>query len=113
MTRNSILTRGKHKFKTIQNVPIDYLLNIYNSQQNAYPELLAYVNANIDDIKNGINPERDYNVTCTKIKYCNKKIANQHLKRIRSKTQEHKKPIRAYECEKCSQWHLTSKELLK
>ena len=37
---------------------------------------------------------------CKKVKYCSKKTANEHLKKITSRPQNHKKPVRSYECDK-------------
>lgn len=109
LTENSILTIGKHKFKLLKNVPKEYLFSIYENQNPSYPELLEYVNANIDSIKNKVviieNP------VCKKQSYFNEKIAKQKLLEIKANPQKHKKPIRAYECDKCSNWHLTSKPL--
>jgi hypothetical protein len=45
---------------------------------------------------------------CTKIQYMSKKVAREALQKIRDAPGDHKKPIRSYECEKCSAWHLTS-----
>lgn len=43
-----------------------------------------------------------------KFVYLTKKEARKALKKIRQTEQNHKKPIRSYECEECHWWHLTS-----
>ncbi|WP_166919854.1 hypothetical protein [Flavobacterium poyangense] len=110
-TEKSILTLGKFKFKLLKNVPKEYLISIYENQNPFYPELLKYVNANIDSIKNKV--ETIENTVCNKQDYFNQKIAKQKLLEIKNNPQRHKKPIRAYECHKCSNWHLTSKPFKK
>ncbi|MFT5360151.1 MAG: hypothetical protein ACI88L_000633 [Candidatus Paceibacteria bacterium] len=43
-----------------------------------------------------------------KIIYLSKQDAREALAEIRESKQEHKKPERSYECDKCNWWHLTS-----
>ncbi|NCS99939.1 hypothetical protein GW765_03080 [Candidatus Parcubacteria bacterium] len=43
-----------------------------------------------------------------KIPYLSKSEARTALRNINAIDQEHKKPIRSYECDKCNWWHLTS-----
>ena len=45
---------------------------------------------------------------CEKVIYLSKKEARDALRHARNTQQEHKKPVRSYECDKCSFWHLTS-----
>lgn len=60
----------------------------------------------MEETEKSIPPSKEY--ICDKIAYYCKKVANDALKIIRETEQDHKKPVRSYECEKCSQWHLTS-----
>lgn len=50
------------------------------------------------------------NEECDKIGYDTEKSANKDLKRIKRARNRGVKPIRAYFCKACCQWHLTSKE---
>lgn len=45
---------------------------------------------------------------CTKTAYANEKMANEDIDRIKAKSTRDKKPMRAYHCNKCNLWHLTS-----
>ncbi|HLF51889.1 hypothetical protein [Flavobacterium sp.] len=109
LTDNSILTIGKHKFKLLKNVPKEYLITIYENQNPFCPYLLKYVNKNIEQIKHKVAQIEE--PICSKQAYFNEKIAKQILFEINNQTQKHKKPIRVYECDKCGNYHLTSKPL--
>ncbi|MCX6753097.1 MAG: hypothetical protein NTW62_02015 [Candidatus Nomurabacteria bacterium] len=106
---NSIIISGKYKFTLVKNLPVKYLLNIYNSNNRNDKQLFEYVKENIDKIKARSSGKKTVEIKCDKIAYVSRKEARFHLKRIRETgEQEHKKPIRSYECDKCSAWHLTS-----
>jgi hypothetical protein len=47
---------------------------------------------------------------CTKEKYISKKVAQSHLNWIRENSKAKTIPVRVYECNICTSWHLTSKE---
>ena len=54
-------------------------------------------------------------IECGKIPFFSKEMARKELKRIREEAELYGQktdriPIRSYECDKCSQWHLTSKQ---
>lgn len=112
LTDNDMLDYGRYKFIRLRNVPADYLITI--SKQD--PKVLDYVNANLDKLMERrkempfANPEPP---VCTKITYVNEKEAKRILKIARHKKQNNKRPIRAYECNVCGGWHLTSKPLIK
>ena len=110
-TDNTLLTSGKYKFVRLCHVPSKYLLGIYQSNNQQDKELYSYISSNLDRIKTKKNvKEQIQKVTmlCNKITYCSEKEAKQTLHRIEKTKQEHKKPKRAYECAKCSGWHLTA-----
>ena len=46
-----------------------------------------------------------------KIRYKSKKQAVAHLHNIQNYKVSHKIPVRAYKCEQCPYWHLTSKTI--
>jgi uncharacterized protein (DUF3820 family) len=101
---------GKYKFTRLSRVPAEYLLTLL---KNKCPDkdIITYIEQNIESIKARLNIEvPPLELPCDKVIYVNEKEAKLHLSNIRSKEQDHKKPIRAYECEKCGGWHLTSQE---
>lgn len=107
---NSIIISGKYKFTLVKNLPVKYLLKIYSSNNRNDKLLFNYVKENIEKIKARSSGKKVVEIKCDKIAYVSRKEARFHLKRIREIEieQMHKKPIRSYECEKCSAWHLTS-----
>lgn len=113
---NTILSFGKYKFTALCRVPSDYLLRIYKSGHytNLSPELKEYIESNIEVIllrKQGIISPALFEFPCLKTTYPTENDAKKVLKQVRQIIQKHKKPIRAYACEKCGGWHLTSMPL--
>lgn len=114
-TDHTTLCNGKYKFYKLHEVPVDYLINIYENLKGSTDKALAaYVEKNIDRIKARkeglpfiVEPIVEKEV-CTKKYYPTKGEARKALKIIRESQGDHKKPIRSYECEKCSGWHHTS-----
>ena len=123
-TDETILTWGEHKFTSLCRVPADYLLKLYyNHHQDK--ELMKYVEDNLEKIiarKEGrlkappigldfkVKGEK-VQIICpdtNKIVLISEKAAKAELKRIHNFKNHDKKPTRAYECEKCGGWHLTS-----
>ncbi len=49
-------------------------------------------------------------IKCNKKTFRDKQAATKSLHTISNDSNEGKKPIRAYQCNLCKQWHLTSKE---
>jgi len=125
MNDNSLITFGRYKFTALCRVPVDYLFSICkqntnNFRKNSDPynqekeEIKQYVKDNLEILvlrKEGIIQPLELKQTCHKVSYFTEKIAKQVLKSISLIDQDHKKPIRVYECEKCSNWHLTSQTL--
>ncbi len=128
-TDDTILTFGKYKFIKLCRVPADYLLAFhkqYNpNHKKANKELFEYIENNLEKIKARqegkiISPplEIGYKTTgrfvqlvckdSNKIIFPSEKDAKHEIRRIQNLEQENKKPVRAYECEKCGGWHLTS-----
>lgn len=57
--------------------------------------------------------DRQTAVTCNKLIYTSLKDAQTHLNSMRKQLRyqrDHKIPKRAYKCDDCGYWHLTSKE---
>ena len=48
------------------------------------------------------------NVRCDKVSFLNEKYANEHIAKIKKESKRKVIPTRAYECNKCPNWHLTS-----
>jgi uncharacterized protein YlaI len=46
---------------------------------------------------------------CPKTYFINEKYANEFINKLKATSQRIKKPVRAYLCDKCLNWHLTSK----
>lgn len=111
----TLLTTGKYKFVALCRIPPKYLLDIYNKENRngKYPdqELIAYIEKNLERLKakhTGKEVAPKLERVCEKFVYPSRKDAKIELKKIRKIIQEHKKPIREYECDKCGGWHLTS-----
>lgn len=111
---NYIIPFGKYKFTALCRVPANYLLGLYGdkTKMEKYPEINAYIEANLT----ALIPKQAIKVhivepiaICDKQPYTDEEEAKKALKLIRQDKREHKKPIRAYKCEKCRFWHLTSK----
>lgn len=47
---------------------------------------------------------------CSKVFFADEKFALQYIDRLKKTSHRERKPIRAYLCEKCLCWHLTSIE---
>lgn len=110
-TDETPLTFGKHKFVRLCRVPAEYLLNIYKTKNIKDKELIDYIEKNLEKIiarQEGKIIAPKLEKTCEKITYISEKDAKFEINKIREKEQEHKKPVRAYECQKCGGWHLTS-----
>ncbi len=110
-TDDTILTVGKYKFVRLSRVPPEYLIERYERKDYSSRELKEYIEANIEKIKArqaGLIPTPEIVLPCEKITYASEKIAKASLHFIEALKQEHKKPVRAYECKICGGWHLTS-----
>lgn len=113
---NSLIPFGRYKFTAICRVPVDYLLKQGENKGKDpfYVELREYINENSEKLiarKLGVIETPKFEYPCKKISYASEKIAKEVLNNIKVIEQSHKKPCRAYECEICSGWHLTSKTL--
>lgn len=121
MTGDDIIRFGKYSGKKVSELPYIYLINFYdqnfNSTNPLHKELIEYIES-IRISKNKQNSDIELSesgkMICKisrKIYFLSEKDARIELRRIRSMEQENKKPIRVYECDMCSGWHLTSKPL--
>lgn len=116
-TDDTILTSGPHKFTRLSRVPPTYLLGLHKNRAYVDKRLLAYIDENLETIK-ARNEGKIFApklVVCKKIFYATEKAAKEALRKIQSRSegQDEKRPIRSYECSKCSGWHLTSLPLRK
>ena len=111
-TDNTILSKGRYKFTALCRVPPKYLLNILNSKNRSDPELYQYVSDNLEVIRlrlNGDTPPIELMLPCRKAAFYSEKAAKTALAQIRETDDRcQKKPIRAYECDICGSFHLTS-----
>lgn len=46
---------------------------------------------------------------CWKVKFLNEEQADSYIKKLNATSKRYKKLVRAYLCEKCLNWHLTSR----
>ena len=49
-------------------------------------------------------------MSCKKVSFINEKFANEYIDKLQKTSVRRIKPVRAYLCEKCTTWHLTSIE---
>ena len=120
---DSILSFGKYKLTRLRRIPASYFLGIRGDKivQAKDQPLIDFINAHLEEIKalgsktkeEGA-PEIDYGVFCQKYRYSSEEEAKKHIKEIARKSDDreynkHKIPNRAYQCEICGFWHLTSK----
>lgn len=117
-TDDSILTWGKWKFTALKRISPDWLLGLRNNMKECHDvELMEYINDNlqgIQDRKEGKTQTIEMEDVCRKTIYHTRELAKKAIGRIRSRHSVHSShivPQRAYECEKCGYWHLTSKSL--
>jgi hypothetical protein len=114
---NWVIPFGKYKFTALCRVPANYLLGLYgdNGVMQIHPEIKAFIEANkeklIENQDKGDTAE-DFRLPCDKIAFLSEEFAKEQLKLVRKDNRDHKKPIRAYYCNKCGLWHLTSKSLI-
>ncbi len=110
-TDETVLDYGKYKNKKLKDIPSDYFINVCKTGGNEHTELKKYIEENIGRFP-GISifvfkhTNEFVPFICEKRTYPTKKAAMDSI--AQPTKQQKKKPIRAYECEKCSGWHLTS-----
>jgi hypothetical protein len=111
-TDNTIVQYGIYRYARLGQVGADILLQLYNVRQYPNPSFKEYIERNLAKLQQCVSGETNSTshtvVACKKVPYATQKIAKFELKRIRETIQEHSKPIRTYECDICSAWHLTS-----
>lgn len=123
-TDETIMPYGGYRGYPIKNIPIKYFENVLKNKKDARPELIEYIMANAKrlniaipnytpklNLPKYVRAEDLIPFICDKKTFPTKKDAQNSLKTIRSVGGEHKKPQRAYECPKCSGWHLTSMDI--
>jgi uncharacterized protein (DUF3820 family) len=109
-TDTTVLSYGKYKFTALCRIPVDYLFLLYNNGVQDQ-ELKEYIEQNMERLmmrKEGLIQPPALKFPCDKWTYITEKEAKKVLAEIRKVDQRHKKPVRAYECDKCGGWHLTS-----
>lgn len=112
-TDETLMPKGKYRLTKLKDVPANYLWTIWVCNGGGTdPHLKEYIKANLDRIREekDVTILRDTEMVtfiCEKRTYATRKAAMESIIKPTSKTQK-KAPIRAYECPKCSGWHLTS-----
>lgn len=110
-TDETILAVGKFKFIALGRANPHELLEIYESKSMGNISLFRYVEKNYDKIRDRLNIGSEPVETsqdCKKVKYISKETANSHIKWILEKSKNSHLPVRAYPCDKCTSWHITS-----
>lgn len=107
---DTLFPSGEYRFTRMSKVPADYLLNFSGKKANLPKPFREYIKANLEAITMRVNANDidPVEFICNKVVYASKIIAKIALTRISAIKQDNKKPIRSYECEYCSGWHLTS-----
>lgn len=125
-TELSRLSRGKYIGKRFDEVPIEYIVQIWRDEKFNDKDFLEYIECNLISLRQkaclkGITDvlitksdttkkSIDLRLFCKKFTYMTEKEARLKLKEIRERVQKNQhKPLRAYECKKCNYWHLTSR----
>ena len=107
----TILANGKLKFIPLGKVDPRILIEIFETKSKGNMSLFIYVEKNIEHIRSRLyNTNEEQIIDCNKVKYLSKEIANSHIKWISKNTKSKKVPIRSYQCDKCTAWHVTSME---
>ncbi len=111
-TDDTLLTSGIYKYCRLCTVPAKYLLKVHSSNGTQDKELLEYIKKNLEKIKarsKGSLNVPAHKKSCEKQTFLTEKEAKFEIKRIKNlEEEEHKIPVRTYECEICTFWHLTS-----
>lgn len=94
--REIVLTFGKFINHKLSQVPDRYLKGLYESKILTDMRIIRYIERKI------------LKMPCEKKGYLSRKEAMYDINKIKYVDQNHKKPIRAYKCEYCEMWHLTS-----
>lgn len=99
--------------RMLSDIPSAVLLERYNNGQleKSNKKLWAYVSLNKSRLEESVKYEKkepEEYVGCRKYTYASKKIAMEVVRNARDHKQKNKKPVRAYECNLCGGWHLTS-----
>jgi uncharacterized protein (DUF3820 family) len=122
VTEDTILNFGKYKHSKlkIKDIPVDYLIEFYRSTNRAgctgeLKEILEYINVNHMPQpqlkKRPLDSAIDLVLNmCPKEVFVSEGDAKYRLKYINSFKNDHKTPSRAYQCNFCGYWHLTSQE---
>lgn len=120
-TDDTILTWGKYKFTRLKNIPASWLVSKHNNNGIHDRVLVQWVADNLERLKERAEQEigkKFHKViapppVCDKYQYASEEQAKKHLREIHNKgknSEGHVLPIRAYKCNECPFWHLTSKE---
>ena len=124
ITSDSIMKFGKYKNRKISTVPLDYLIQTYKStihstKNDDHKEFNEYIESTLDIPV--LNPKvsilkavDDFAKNmCPKEFFISQSDAKYRLDYIRKMNvnSDKKIPVRAYECEKCGYWHLTSRPM--
>ena len=104
----TILTGGKFKFIELGRADPSLLIEIFESKNKGNISLFKYVEKNLESIRERLNKNPEEQSDCKKVKYVSREVAVSHIKWISKNSKNEKVPVRAYECDKCTSWHITS-----
>lgn len=112
---NYIIPFGKYQFTALCRIPASYLLGLYGDKDkmDKCPEIKQYIETNLSSLitNQGVKiATPSSQPICKKTPYGDEESAKKALKLIKHDKRNHKKPVRAYHCEMCKYWHLTSKQ---
>lgn len=120
-----VLTKGKHSGKALYEIPREYVLTLaLGHHPDKDKGLCKWVMDNLEEVLGSqkqfiAEPERFVKVEagpvpvkedCVKKKYISKAAAVTHMEWMWANCNSDYLPVRAYECDKCTAWHLTSQE---
>lgn len=110
---DTIIDKGRYKFYRLGDIPATYFMTIWENQKGGgEPNMKEFITTNLNLIKERKNlmlsPKLGKKFICTKRYFPTKQDAKNSLSKIREVNQTEDRPVRAYECEYCSGWHLTS-----
>lgn len=108
----TILTYGKYKMWKLKDIPVEYFQKIWGNGGTGDIDLMNWIKENREKLdlksKQIIQEASFVPFICDKKTFSTKADAKQSLSKIRESKGDHIKPMRTYECPKCSGWHLTS-----
>jgi uncharacterized protein (DUF3820 family) len=116
---DTVIEYGRYKLNKLRDIPTEYLLGIWkNNKGGADMKMRDFLANNFEVLESGgVEPSPKVQKVkpfvppvffiCDKKTFATKQDARNSLKKIRQVNENGERPIRVYECEFCSGWHLT------